>query len=233
MSAVAAGWTSEGSLEGLFCNPEAGGAQVTCRPGEVIFDPEARAENVFYIHSGQVRLHQIGSEGVAMLLEILSPGQWFGAAALAGRGAQGLRATAFVTTKLTKVGAASMMRNVCASPDGASALVRELAGKVVAASEDAARLVFDDCNARLIKTLVRFSNTSAASPRPDAEGVVLHITHEHLAEALGVARETVSLALTQLRKQNVLQTGRNKLVFDPNVLKSFQTSAKKTAVAES
>jgi CRP-like cAMP-binding protein len=37
--------------------------------------------------------------------------------------------------------------------------------------------------------------------------VILWMTHEQLAQAVGAARETVSLALTQLRQANVLRTG--------------------------
>ena len=87
------------------------------------------------------------------------------------------------------------------------------------AREDAACLVFDDCNQRLIKTLLQFSRTAAATPHP--EGVVLRITHQQLAQAVGAARETVSLALTQLRQQNLLRTGRNQLFFNPEVLEKF------------
>jgi CRP/FNR family transcriptional regulator len=218
--------TRGGSLQALFCRPEHNGTSLQLRAGEIAFEADAPAESVYFIHAGQVRLHQISADGVAMLLEILSPGQWFGAAALAGRATYGTRATAFVPTTVTRVPAKAVIASASATPDAASLLIRELASQLVSASDDAARLVFDDCNARLIKTLLRFSSTSAASPRNDADGggVVLHITHEHLAEALGVARETVSLALTQLRRHKVLQTGRNKLVFNPEVLRTFQGS---------
>jgi len=79
--------------------------------------------------------------------------------------------------------------------------------------------VFDDCNSRLLKALVRFSRSAAAMPHGD--GVVLRITHEQLAQSIGVARETVSLALTQLRQQNLLRTGRNQLMFNPDSLRDF------------
>ena len=51
--------------------------------------------------------------------------------------------------------------------------------------------------------------------------MVLRITHQQLAQAVGVARETVSLALTQLRQRNLLRTGRNQLFFNPDVLEKF------------
>ena len=79
--------------------------------------------------------------------------------------------------------------------------------------EESSRLIFDDCHTRLLKALIRFSHSAAASQ--GTAGIVLHITHLQLAQAIGVARETVSLALKDLRDQNVLKTGRNQVTFDP------------------
>jgi hypothetical protein len=41
------------------------------------------------------------------------------------------------------------------------------------------------------------------------------MTHAQLAEAIGVARETVSTCLIQLRHENLVQTGRNCINFNP------------------
>ncbi len=94
---------------------------------------------------------------------------------------------------------------------------RQLAQKLTAYREDAGGLVFEDCHHRLIRTLVHLSEGPAASP--SADGVVVHITHQQLAQKVGVARETVSLALAQLRRRNLLRTGRNQLFFQPQNLK--------------
>lgn len=217
------------TLESLFCNPAAGGRQVNYPGRAILCEPDHPAIDVYYIHKGQIRLHQVGADGSSMLLEILGPGQWFGAAAVAGKAICGVRAISEGPVTLTKAPAAQVMQHICSTPDGARAMIVELAGRQVAAYEDSARLVFDDCNSRLIKTLLRFSDTAAATRRDDTEGggVVLRITHQQLAQAVGVARETVSLALTQLRKQNVVRTGRNQLFFDPAALKTFQTRGEK------
>src|SRR5207249_1020316 len=105
-------------------------------------------------------------------------------------------------------------------PEALVELNRQLATKVQSARDEAASLIYQDCNDRLIHTLVRFSESAAAAPHDD--GVVLRITHQQLAQAVGVARETVSLALTQLRQRNLLRTGRNQLYFNPQALREFK-----------
>lgn len=219
------------SLEALFCDPQLGGRLMNCTTGQVLCEPDHPATDVFFVHKGQIRLHQLAPDGSSLLLEILGPGQWFGIAAIAGKETCQIRATAVSPSVVTKVAARTMMSNVCLSPEGARALIRELATRQCATYDDTARLVFDDCNSRLIKTLLRFSDTAAATKQADGDGIVLRITHQQLAQAVGVARETVSLALTQLRKQNVVRTGRNQLFFDPEALRSFQARTGATPAA--
>jgi CRP-like cAMP-binding protein len=95
-------------------------------------------------------------------------------------------------------------------------LIETVARRLKQAWSDGSLLAFDDCRARLIQTLLRFSKSPAA--HRSADGVVLCMTHAQLAQAVGAARETVSLCLTELRQQNIIRTGRNQLTFEPEVL---------------
>src|SRR5205085_5820305 len=175
--------------------------------------------------SGQVRVYQMGTDDYGRLLEILGPNDWFGVAALAQQPKQGTRAVAASASVVWEIPVQQFLALLPTKPLALLDLVKRLAAKFQNAVDEAGELVFDDCNSRLIKTLVRFSSSAAASPQDD--GVVLRITHEQLAQAVGVARETISLALTQLRRQNVLRTGRNQLFFNPDVLRSFAKNVAK------
>jgi CRP-like cAMP-binding protein len=212
---------AEDSVVATFADPSVGGRQVEFASGAAVFEQGAPAAHVYFIQRGQVRLYQEGPDGSGRLLEILGPGQWFGCAALSDSGKYHARAVAVGRTVLTQTPVGDLLDAVARSPQAAVQLIKQLANNVQAAREDSARLVFDDCNGRLVKTLVRFSRSAAATPHDD--GVVLHITHEQLAQAVGVARETVSLALTEMRLKNLVRTGRNQLTFNPAALEQFAT----------
>jgi CRP/FNR family cyclic AMP-dependent transcriptional regulator len=203
----------------LLLNPALGARRMTVAAGKVLYEPSAEAKAVFFVHRGQVRTYRHEPDGNGRLLDILGPEDWCGEAALARHPAYGERASAVVPSIVTEVAADRLLQVLAQQPRAAMEMVKQLAGKLSASRADAAGLVFDDCNSRLLKTLVRFSESSAASPHPD--GVQLRITHQQLAQAVGVARETVSLALTQLRQQNLLRTGRNQLTFNPENLRTF------------
>jgi CRP/FNR family transcriptional regulator len=165
-------------------------------------------------------MYLAGPDDSARLLEILGPGDWFGDEALTDARIASSRAVAVSLTAVSAVPVDRLTRLLSSQPAVALELIRQLSSKLQAARDDAGRLVFDDCNVRLVKTLLHFSG-SAAATRQDDGGVMLHITHRQLAQAVGAARETVSLALTQLRQQNLLRTGRNRLMFNPGTLRAF------------
>ena len=208
-----------GSVGQLFAHPSLEGRELELVAGQALYRPGDAAEHLYYIHTGQVRLYLRGPDGSGRLLEILGPGQWFGCASLAEGATCDAQAVAVARSVVTQVRAERMLGLIKLQPELSVDIIRHLAGGLKAAREDSARLVFDDCNQRLLKTLVRFSGSAAATKQED--GVVLHITHEQLAQAIGVARETVSLALTEMRHQNLVRTGRNQLRFNPEALRQF------------
>ncbi len=209
-------------LHEALLSPALGARRVSVAAGSVLYSSEQRPQSVFFLHRGQVRTYRIDSAATAetaRLLEILGPGDWCGEAALANHRHYGEQAITVVPSVISEIPCENLLPALAQQPRWSVLFMRELAHKLTAAHEDAASLVFEDCHSRLLQTLVRFSRTAAASPHP--EGVVLRITHQQLAQAVGVARETVSLALTQLRLQNALRTGRNQLMFDPERLRQL------------
>jgi len=209
-----------GRIAEAFADPSVGARRIDVKEPTVLFEPATPPDNLYLIQSGQVRMYQVGPDKSARLADILGPGDWFGTAALAGAELYGARADVVPPSIIWAMPVTRLLRLLGEQPRVSVELIGQLAGRLQAAYEAAARLVFDDCNQRLIQTLLKFSRTAAATPQ-DNGGVVLHITHQELAHAVGAARETVSLALTQLRQRNLLRTGRNRLLFDPQVLEEF------------
>lgn len=201
----------------IFTDPELGGRTFSAANGEVVYEPDSAADHVYYIRRGQVRLYWVGGSGETRLVEILGPGQWFGAAALAREATYRMRAVVVASAVISEVGVEKLLSALAANPSQFAELNRQLAKKLLLQTEEGSRLVFEDCTRRLVNALLRFSDSAASTTRED--GVLLRITHDQLAQAIGVARETVSLTLTQLRQQNLLRTGRNQLVFNPQTLR--------------
>lgn len=211
-------FTATDALRQVFEDPDAHPQRIVLRRDQQVYQPADPAEHVFYVTRGQVRLFHTPAGG-DRLIGILGPGDWFGCVALARGSRLTHRAVVAAPTILIRSHAERFLEALARHPAATIELSRNLAQKVMCAHEDAAGLIFEDCTERLVKTLLRFSTSAAAQRIP--EGVVVRVTHEQLAQAIGVARETVSVTLTQLRQQQLVQTGRNRLTFDPANLAGF------------
>jgi CRP/FNR family transcriptional regulator, cyclic AMP receptor protein len=205
------------ALHDLLADPALEVRRSGVASGAVVFEPNAPARMVYFVLRGQVRLYQQDDQGNSRLCEILGADEWFGVGSLAGSETYGIRAVAVVPSVIAEVRVDKLLDAMSKQPDLLIEFNRQLAVKLQSAREEAAELIFRDTNARLVNTLLRFAHSAASTPRED--GVVLNITHSQLAQAVGAARETISLALSQLRVRNLVKTGRNQLFFNPDVLR--------------
>ncbi len=183
---------------------------------EAIYEADEPPLHLYMIVSGQIRLSQGRPNGAGRLLSILGGGDWFGVMALAQVPTIGHRALAVEQSVVLRADVGRFLELLPRFPEAAIELSQSLARKVACAVDDGTGMVFDDVRRRVLKKLVALSSSAAAEHIRG--GVRLRITHDQLAQAVGVARETVSLTLTQLRNQSVVKTGRNQLVFDPAIL---------------
>jgi len=187
--------------------------------GHVLCEPHEQAVAVYYLQLGQVRIYQsIGDDG-ERLSAILGRAAWFGVAGLARKPTYGMRARVFAKSLIWTIPANALHDALAKTPDIAVSVVTQLAMRLYESYEAAARLVFRDCDRRLVRTLLDFSNSAAAVMQDN--DVMLQITHHELAQAVGAARETVSQALTTLRRKKLVWTGRNRLSFNPEALRTF------------
>jgi CRP/FNR family transcriptional regulator len=190
--------------------------RVELAAGQVVHESNDPADVFYVIESGEIRLYDAGGDRTARLLDILGANEWFGSEALASLPTYHKRAIAMSRSVVWAVPADDLRKAVTEHGELAWSLIETVARRLKQAWSDGSLLAFEDCRMRLIKTLLRFSKSPAA--RRSADGVVLCITHAQLAQAVGAARETVSLCLTELRQQNIIRTGRNQLTFEPEVL---------------
>jgi CRP/FNR family transcriptional regulator, cyclic AMP receptor protein len=184
--------------------------------GQVAFAPKDAASEFFVVEAGEVRLFEIAAHGARRLLDILGPGRCFGFASLGRISAYEILAVSVGDSTVRMIPAEKLREILLSHGELAVQFVESMARQLHEAWNEGSHFVFDDCRFRLIKTLLRFKNSPAARAVP--EGVELRMTHAQLAQAVGVARETVSLCLMELRRENLVQTSRNRVIYNPDRL---------------
>jgi CRP-like cAMP-binding protein len=189
--------------------------------GQAVFQPKDSATDFFIVESGEIRLLEVAPHGARRLLDILGAGRCFGFASI-GRISVYEKLALSVGDSIVRAISAQRLREILLSHGELTMqFIESLARQLHEAWSEGSHFVFEDCRLRLIKTLLRFSHSPAARSVP--EGVELRMTHAQLAQAVGAARETVSLCLMQLRQENLVRTSRNRVIYDPQRLGQFDS----------
>jgi CRP-like cAMP-binding protein len=203
-------------LAHFIAEPQLAARRVTLARGQVLFEPQDAAQWLHFVHRGQVRTYQVVPSRGERLLEVLGRDQWCGGAVFGRAEVYGEQAVAVTAATVSQIPADRLFAVLPRHSEVMVALLQQFHLKLSTAREDAAAMVFEDTRRRLVRALLRFSRSAAAAPHP--AGVALRMTHRDLAQAVGAARETVSDALTEFRRNNLLKTGRNQVLFNPEVL---------------
>jgi CRP-like cAMP-binding protein len=187
--------------------------------GAALIEPASPAGELFFLNSGEVHVYQ-PSRNEDRLIDVLGPGDLFNLAVLANSATCGIRAVAVTDVAFHKIAIDRLYPWLHDHPAAADEILRHVAGRLQIAQEESAALAYDTCQGRVLAALKRYGN-SAAATRHNSR-VILRFTHQQLAQAVGSSRETVSLCLADLRRQNILQTQRSQLSFDPRALEQFE-----------
>ena len=195
---------------------KSGVALVKLVDGQILFQSGDPADYVYMVDSGEIRLFDKSAAGKSRLLEILGPSDLFGLSALAMLPSYEKESISVGNSAVRAIPVVSLRKALAADGELALQFIQILALQLQNLWKRGGTCLFRNSRIRLIQKLIWFANSPAARQGPN--GVELHITHEELAQAIGATRETVTLCLTGLRKQSLIETRRNCLVFDPREL---------------
>jgi len=195
---------------------EAGSRMLHFSNGQSVFQPNDPAIDLFLVERGEIRLFQVVPGARRNLLAILGESELFGISSLGSSGFYGKVAVSIGNSQVRAIPAQRLRDAIHVHGDLAVQFVEILASQLHSCWTEETRLFSEDCHLRLIRKLIGFASSPAA--QPVAGGVELHITHAQLAQAIGAARETVSICLMQLRRENLVETRRNRVIYDPQRL---------------
>jgi CRP/FNR family cyclic AMP-dependent transcriptional regulator len=164
---------------------------------QMIFTQGDRADAVFYIQKGKVRLTVVSKAGKEATIGILNEGSFFGEGALAGQIVRMGSAAAMTDCELLRVDKKAMMDALHREHAFSDMFVAYLLARNVRYEEDLVDQLFNSSEKRLARVLLllaRFGKEGIP------ETVVPKISQETLAEMIGTTRSRVSFFMNRFRK---------------------------------
>jgi CRP-like cAMP-binding protein len=175
----------------------------TCPPGRIFYSPNERGEVLFILKKGHVQLYRMSDEGRKLVIATLGPGTVFGEMAMTGLGMYDAFAEATEEALICILNRSDLEKLLIAKPKIAMRLLDVMAKRLRETEDRLEQTLFHDVSSRLAALLLRLQTETHSD--------VIEMTHEELAEHLGVYRETVTAALNQLCRDDLISVGRKQV----------------------
>lgn len=171
------------------------------------------AESLFVIVSGRVKLVSDGADGSELMVDVLGPGDYFGALPLLGQSANEQRAEAITGGCVLVTSTDAFGSIVTRFPTVAVAVLEDVSSRLRSAHARLHEAASAPVEARLASTLL----TLSARFGTDSNGgrtLGVPLSQEDLAALAGTTLETVNRVLAGWRKRGWVTTGRLKLLLN-------------------
>src|ERR1700687_177247 len=188
-----------GFSSAVFRQKFRGGMNVrtTYRDNEIVFSQGDKADAVFYIQSGTVKLTMAATRRKKAIIAILLRGSFFGEGCLGGQSLRMYTARSIGSSNITRFEKESTLRTLKRDPKFAALLNAYLLSRVIRVEEDLADQFFNFSEKRLARVLLLFGQITKES-KPENP---LKVSQGTLAEMVGTTRARVSKFMNAFKKK--------------------------------
>jgi CRP/FNR family transcriptional regulator len=188
--------------------------------GVRVFHEGDRSDACYLVRSGDLRVTRQHSDGRAIALATLGPGDIFGELAMLDGQARSASVETLSDAELLALPAIDVRRLLADHPDISVKLIAALTRRLRETNERVARQSFQTVPSRVAGVLTQLiAEETAAEGR---HGVTIRMTQADLAQLAGTSRESVSRFLATLERAGVVSVGRGRVtVVEPRRLRAY------------
>ena len=164
---------------------------------DVVFSQGDRADSVYYVRTGKVKLSVTSASGKEAVIGVLGDGDFFGEGSLISQPVRLATATALADSTLDRVDRSKMLRVLHDEPKFSDRFTAHLLTRNSRVEADLVDQLMNSSEKRLARTLLLLANFGKEG-RP--EPITTKISQETLAEMVGTTRPRISFFMNKFRK---------------------------------
>jgi CRP-like cAMP-binding protein len=169
---------------------------------EVIFAQGDKADSVFYIKGGKIKLTVVSPQGKEAVVAILGENEFMGEGCLIGQPKRLATAVAMTDCVTMRVDKSEIQRVLADEPTFSKMFVSHILARNARVEEDLVDQLFNSTEKRLARALLLMANFGKEG-RP--EPIIAKINQETLAEMIGTTRSRVSHFMNKFRKLGFIE----------------------------
>jgi len=184
------------------------GTRRTYDTGSLLFSPGQRAEGVFLVLSGAIRVYAVSFEGRELMYWYCHRGDFVGMAEIWSGTSRRCFASAREPSAVVYLASHELDGLFASHPTVGSAMLAQLSTRLRAARESMLAIVAFSARARLARLLTTL-------PRAERSGDIrlgTHYTQQELANLAGLSRQTTSELLNDFRRDRSITTRDGRIV---------------------
>jgi CRP/FNR family transcriptional regulator, cyclic AMP receptor protein len=189
--------TGEFSLKKFFAEAGEGKALTAFAQPDMIFVQGDKANAVFHIQKGKIKLSVVSEAGKEAVIAVLGAGDFFGEGCLAGQLTRMSTATAMTDCSIMRLEKPVVVAMLQQEPAFAELLLTYVLTRTIRIEEDLIDQLFNSSEKRLARALLLLANFGKEG-KP--ETVIPKISQEVLAEMIGTTRSRVSFFMNKFRR---------------------------------
>ncbi len=189
--------------------------------GTRVFHEGDHSDACYIVRSGSFRVTREHSDGRAITLATLGPGDIFGELAMLDGEVRSASVETLEEGELLALPATEVRALLARHPDITVKLVAALVRRLRVANERISRQSFQTVPSRVAGVLLQLVAEEAPSAGDGGE-VTIHMNQADLAQLAGTSRESVSRFLADLERAGVVKPGRGRVtVLTPGKLRNY------------
>jgi CRP-like cAMP-binding protein len=186
--------------------------------GQIVFFQSDPSDFVYIVRAGKISLVLSSSDGRAMVINEMHPGDMFGELGIITRRPRSTSAIVHTDSDLLVIPRQAFLRIMDEEPKLARLILEMTANRLQMSSKRESALAFLDAQARLARLLLELEEE-------EHEKGYITISQEELANRTGLIRQTVAKALGKWRRSGWLITGRGRiLILNREALEQLENS---------
>jgi len=197
---------------------------VALRRSTTLFAQGEKADSVYFIEDGLIKLTRTNAEGGRLILSLYGPNDLVGEESLSGgNDYYHAEAEALSPATVYKVPWAAVKRVIASHPELGEAFLRHMLSGKQCFARKVELLCLQDVETRILYYLEQLAKL--VKPSEDEMGCALPITQLELADLVGATRETISTTLNDLERRGFVRLSRRLLTIFPQHPATLAASA--------
>jgi CRP/FNR family transcriptional regulator len=175
--------------------------------GEFIYTPGDRADFVYILKQGRVKLSVLSESGKEIAIDIIQPGEIFGEFALVDESPRSNMAQALDDLLVWVFSKRDFTHLLTVQPKLALSYIRLVGDRRRRMEKKLSDITSKAVSARACELLHELS-TSAAELEAAPTDYIVPLTHHDVASLIGAARQTTTTVLNDLERRGIIELGR-------------------------